>query len=145
MNCSICHCDVKRKVVVGLGLAIAYCLMDMFFHQVCLGSTYRATLSFWRPMEEAMSLMGWAYLGYVIFALLFYCIYGFGVEKGKPGWQQGLRYGILVAVLIHGAGGLMSYPHLPYPAQLWFGWFLVGLVEYAVLGMITGHFYKAKN
>lgn len=144
MNCSMCRCDVKRKFIGGLVIAVAYWLMDMFFHHFCLGSLYQSTMSFWRPMEEAMPLMGWAYVGYLVFALFFYCIYGFGVESGKPAWQQGLRYGIFIAILVHGAGGLMTYPHVPYPGKLWFDWFLIGLFEYAVLGVLTGLLFKKK-
>jgi hypothetical protein len=140
----MCKCDWKRKAIAGLVLASAYFGMDMFFHHSCLGSLYQETMHLWRPMAEAQGLMMYAYLGYLLFGYMFYCIYGFGVESGKSGWQQGLRFGILIGILMYGAGGLLMYPFALYSSTILLSWFAVGLVEYAILGVLTGLLYKAK-
>ena len=140
----MCKCDIKRKLVGGLVLAVLYCAMDMFFHHVCMGSFYERTMNLWRPMEETRGLMGFAYVGYLLFGFIFYCVYGFGFEADKAKWIQGLKYGIIVAVLIKGAGGLLMFPFVPYPGKLIFDWFLIGLVEYALLGIVTGLLFKPK-
>jgi len=142
MGC--CKCDGKRKLLGGLVLAVAYLAMDFFFHHTCLGGIYQETASLWRPMEEARGLMPYAYLGYLLFGFVFYCIYGFGHEAGKAGWLQGLRYGIFMGFIVWGVGNLLMFPFAPYPSNLLWGWFAVGMTEYAVLGAITGLIYKPK-
>ncbi|MDO8494079.1 MAG: hypothetical protein Q7S68_01920 [Deltaproteobacteria bacterium] len=130
---------------MGLLLAVAYFGMDFFFHHKCLGDQYAATAHLWRPMEEVKPLMWLAYVGYLLFGCVFYCIYGFGHESGKSGWKQGIRYGIMVGLLVWGIGNLIMVPFAPYPSKLVWSWFIIGMFEYAVLGLLTGLFYKPKE
>ena len=139
-----CKCDGKRKLIAGLVIAVAYCAMDFFFHHKCLGGMYQATASLWRPMADMGAMMKFAYLGYVLFGYMFYCIYGFGHEAGKTGWAQGLRYGVMMGILFWGAGNLLMYPFCLYPSNLLWAWFAVGTFEYAVLGAIAGALFKPK-
>ena len=50
--------------------------------------------------ENIMVLRLWSYLGRLIFAGFFVLIYSKGFE-GKPGFGEGIRYGILIGLLIH--------------------------------------------
>lgn len=140
----MCKCDWKRKTLVAVVLAVVYAGMDFFFHHHCLGGIYKETAAMLRPMEEMRSLMWLMYLGYLIFGFVFYCIFGFGFEATKSRGLQGLRYGIMVGILVWGVGNLLMVPFMSYPKELFWGWFAVGMFEYAILGVITGLLYKPK-
>ena len=137
-----CKCNKKGWILSALTVAVAYFLMDMFFHHKCLGGLYQANLNLFRPMEESKTLMPYMYVGYLLFGLLFSCIYTKGYEASKAGWQQGLRYGFWLGLLYWGARLLLEYPFCPMPDALFKGWFLIGMTEFVVLGLLTGLIYK---
>lgn len=128
----------------GFVIAVLYFGMDMFFHHYCMGKIYAANAQLFRPIGEMMSLRGLGYLGYLVFGLLFVCIYSKGYEENKSGAGQGLRFGILLGLFYWGAHLLVSYPFMPWPKRLCLGWFAIGLFEFVALGFILGMLYKPK-
>lgn len=137
-----CKCDMKSWLINGFVMAVLYLGLDIFFHQFCMKSVYAETAALFRPMEAMMALKWWGYLAYLLFGLLFVCIYSKGYEEGKSKAGQGLRFGVLVGLFYWGTHLLGSYPHMPWPNRLYWGWFGIGLFEFAVLGFILGMIYK---
>ena len=81
-----CKCDFKSWLINGFVIAVLYLGLDLFFHQYCLKTIYSQNAHLFRPMDAMMVLKGWGYLGYLVFGLLFVCIYSKGYEEGKsPG------------------------------------------------------------
>lgn len=140
-----CKCDVKKWLFYSVALGALYLGMDMFLHHYCMGKHYREFAHLFRPMEMAMSLRWWGYAGYILFGLLFTCIYMKGYEEGKSGLVQGFRYGLLMGVFYWGASLLISYPHMLYPKRIIAGWFAVGVFEFVFLGCVLGYIYKPKS
>lgn len=141
MRCN-CKCDVKSWLINGFVIAVLYLGLDTFFHDYCLKTVYIENAQFFRPMEAMTALKWLGYPAYLLFGLLFVCIYAKGHEEGKSKAGQGLRYGILMGVFYWGTHLLGGYPYMPWPNKLYLDWFAVGLFEFAVLGFILGMIYK---
>ena len=144
-NTSSGKCSGKGCLVSGLVVAVAFFLMDMFFHHKCMGALYQANMSLFRPMETAQGLFPYMYVGYLLFGMIFTCIFSKGYEAGKANWLQGIRFGFWIGLLYWGAGQLLMYPFCPYPNAIYLGWFAIGMTEFVVLGLITGLLYKGNS
>lgn len=140
-----CKCDLKTWLVSGFVIAVLYLGLDMFFHHYCMMKYYTAYAHLFRPMDRMMELRFWGYLGYLIFGLLFTCIYSAGYEEGKSKAGQGIRYGLLVGLFYWGSHLLILFPHGPYPKRIYAGWFAIGVFEFVVLGFILAMIYKPKS
>lgn len=140
-----CKCHFKQWLLLGLAMAVLYFGMDLFFHHYCLSKIYEANAQLWRPINEMMALKWWGYLSYILFGLLFVCIYSKGYQEGKSGAGQGLRFGVLVGLFYWGTHLLGAYPFMPWPNRVYTGWFVIGLFEFLVLGLVLGLLYRAKT
>lgn len=140
-----CVYDKKRFLITVIVVALAYFVMDMFFHHVVLGKVYRVeTANLWRPLPEIMSYRWVAYVGYLVFSFLFVAIFGQGVDLEKSPKGQGIRYGLMIGLFYWGSHLLLSYPFTPWPNKLYGAWFGIGMVEFAVLGIIVEVLFKRR-
>ncbi|MBI5298793.1 MAG: hypothetical protein HY877_00625 [Deltaproteobacteria bacterium] len=140
-----CKCDVKTWVVQGFVIAVLYLGLDMFFHHYCMMKIYAAHAHLFRPLDAMVPLRWWGYLGYLVFGLLFVCIFAAGYEAAKSKVAQGLRYGLLIGLFYHGSSLLISAPYMPWPKRLLIDWFAIGVAECIILGFILGMLYKPKS
>lgn len=141
----MCGCDKKRCLVSVLVVAVVYFGLDMLVWHVILGNQLLQNAHLWRPMPDIQGKMWVAYLGYVLFASIFTCIYNRGYECGKCPRAQGVRYGLLIGLLAWGAGSMFQYPFYNMTDGLYLGAALCGIVEYAILGFIVGLLYKCAD
>ena len=116
--------DVKRWLLAAGGAFAAIVLGDYVIHQVWLGDLYRATASWWRPAAEMRSLMGLMFLSEAALAMLLALLYTKGYEAPKGGAGQGLRFGVLMGLLLAVPSSLMKAFVYPYPADLILSWML---------------------
>ena len=70
----------------------------MLVHGIWLGPTYEGLTNMMRPMAEQEAMMHFMLIAHVLMAGAFVWIYERGNED-KPWVQQGLRFGIAIAVL----------------------------------------------
>lgn len=132
----------KRCLLAGFGVFAAYFAMEFFVHGVLLKDLYQRTEGVWRPEEYMRKLTGFMVLGQFIFSLVFAHIYAKGYDASKPGARQGLRYGILIGLLLAPMSSLVWYVILPIPEILPVLWFLSGMIEYALIGIVAGLMYR---
>lgn len=131
-------CDKKRCLVTIVVVALVYAGLDYLLWDRVLGNMLQANIALWRPTADMQSKMWVAYVGYLVFAALFTCIYGHGVDCGKCTKQQGIRYGLLIGLLVWGAGSMLQYPYVPMTDNLYWATFVGGVIEYIILGLIVG-------
>lgn len=123
-----------RKSIAVIAVFIAWTVIDFVVHGVVLSSSYAATASLWRPMEEMkMSVM---HLTVLISALAFVLIYSLFISK--KGISSGLKYGLLFGLAAGVSMGFGSYSVMPIPLHMALAWFLGSVAEAAVGGIITG-------
>ena len=87
-----------------------------------------------------MNYMGWLTLGQFIAALAFVVIWaqGFAANAG-PG--RACSYGVFMGLLMQ-AATLVSYAVQPLPAALAIKWFVSGILEAVLLGLLVYLVYK---
>lgn len=133
---------MKRFWVAVGSVALVSGLCDFVFNGILLKDLYQETASLWRPMAEMKSLAWLAVVTYFLFAWIFVVVYGKGYEKDKAGIGQGLRYGFLIGLLLCSVFSLGCYVLMPIPAVLAVCWFVGGMAECMIAGMVAGVIYK---
>lgn len=134
--------NTKKYLLSALAVFLWLTIFGMIYHGKILESTYVETMQFWRPEAEMMKLMPLIYLGHLLFALFFCYLYTKGVEVGKSPIGQGLRYGLFIGLLLHLPMTVAHYAYLPYPTKLFAAWFMGGMIETIVAGLLVGKIYQ---
>ena len=93
---------MKRFLLTALAVLIVHEALGFIIHQVLLTPYYQETYSLWRMPEEIN--MPLIVLVAVIWSLLFTYIFTKGYEGKGP--MEGIRYGLLVGLLISVPGGV---------------------------------------
>jgi len=120
---------MKRTILAVVAVFVAWSVLDFILHGMILRSTYEATASLWRPMEEFKWVLN--YIVVLISAACFVIIYARMITE--RGMNTALLYGLVFGI---GAGvsmGYGSYSVMPIPYHLALAWFL-GTVVMAVVG-----------
>ena len=133
---------MKCKYFASFIVFIALFALNYLIHGVLLKGMYHQTASVWRPEADIKHLMWHMWLGYLIFAPIFVCIYSKGYEEGKGRIGQGFRYGFWMGSLLSVMQGLILYTILPIPCKLAVYWILSGIAKYTCLGTVLGLAYK---
>jgi hypothetical protein len=120
-------------VAVFVTLAVVESIVNMVF----LSSAYQATANLWRPMEEMKIWL--FYIVYAFIAFFLTLIFSKGYE-GK-GVVEGVRFGFYVGMLMAVPMAYGTYASMPIPYSLALQWFLFGLVEYVIAGIVLALVY----
>lgn len=134
--------NTKRMALASLAVFGVFFVVDGVVNNVLLTDLYKQTASVWRPEREIMGNLWLMWLGTLILAPLFVLIYTKGYEANKPGLGQGVRYGLIVGVLLFAPQCLAWYAVLPIPAVLPVWWFAAGMVESIAAGAAAGLIYR---
>jgi hypothetical protein len=120
--------------VVSLGIGL-------FVNLVLLADLARANTPPMRPEAEIMGLLplGFAFLLLGFFAFAY--AYARGYEGGN-GLMEGVRFGVVVALIIIGFAGIWQYIVFPISEALTVAMVIDTLVEAAIYGAIVGVIYK---
>ena len=134
--------NFKRWIVATVGAFVAIFASDFVIHHLWLSGFYHAHAQWWRPEAEMKSFMPFMLLSQVSMAALLAVVYAQGYEKGKGSLSQGARFGLLIGLLLLLPNSLMTYCIYPYPVSLIQSWFLGGLAELTLAGIVIGALYK---
>lgn len=80
------------------------------------------------------------YIANLVFAFLFVYIFIKGFYNGKIG--GGLLFGLIIGIAIAGVGMFNQYVVYPVTFQLVLQWFVYGLIQYIICGMVAALIYK---
>jgi|SRR5208337_2888636 len=129
---------VKRTILAVIAMFIAWAIMDFILHGVLLRSTYEATASLWRPMDQMkMPLM---YFVSLVFSVCFVLIYGLLVEQKSL--VAGIKFGALFGLATGVSMGFGSYSYMPIPVVLAWSWFFGSWIKAIAAGAIIGAIMK---
>ncbi len=135
---------MSKKVWIGfIVVFIGMSILDFLIHAVILSPVYQA-----EPMKSLMradmSGMIWIfYVVYLIVSFFFTLIFSKGYE-GK-GISEGIRYGLYVGILMATPMAYASYAMYPMPYSLALQWFLYGIIEYIILGILVAAVFGKKK
>lgn len=125
---------LKRTIFAVVVVFITSSVLDFILHGMLLRSTYDATASLWRPMNEMkMPLM---YFVTLVFTLCFVLIYRLMV--GQKSLLSGVKFGVLFGLATGISMGFGSYSYMPIPLTLAWSWFFGTWIEVIAAGAIVG-------
>jgi len=100
-------------------------------------------MSLWRPEAEMVSHMGWLLLGQFLAAATFVVLWAKGfAATARLGCA--CLYGLFMG-LFSQANTLVTYAVQPFPASLAVKWFIAGLAQGVLLGVLVFSVYKPKQ
>jgi len=125
---------IKRLLLAIVALFVAWSILDILIHGLILASTYQATASLWRPMNEMkMGLMKTLTL---VVAIAFAGIYAALIDRKSV--SAGAKFGLLFGIATGFSMGFGTYCVMPIPMRLAAGWAAGTLVETVIGGLIVG-------
>ena len=135
---------MKQKIIAIVAGFILQMAGLFLIHSVWLKQDYLNTASLWRPQEAAMS-RGWAMLlAVLIYVIGAVWIYAEGV-KPKPWIGQGIRFGILLALVVVVYGSLSGWVILPLPHMLVVKWIIGEGLLSIVFGLVIAAICQPKS
>ena len=129
--------NLKRFIIASIAVFVAFEIIDAIIHMGILGKTYQS-ITIWRP--DMMSKMWIMHIGSLLLAFLFTYIFIKGYEN--KGIVEGLRFGIIIGLFANIPYGFYSYAMYPLPFSLCLQWFIYGMIEFSICGLITAAIYK---
>jgi len=114
---------------------------DILIHRIWLGEIYKQYAGFWRSAEEMKANAWIPFLAELCLAYLLAVVYPKGLE-GKSTAGEGLRFGILMGLLLYLPSILMKRYLYPYPTYLLGVWFLGGVLEITLAGVAIALTYQ---
>ena len=88
----------KKFLISWVAVFVVWMVGSFLVHGLWLSPTYESMTNMMRPMEEQEAMMHFMLIAHIMMAGAFVWIYERGNED-KPWMQQGLRFGIAIAVL----------------------------------------------
>lgn len=137
---------MNKKVWIGfIAVFLGMGILGFLIHGVMLAPDYQATdvASLMRPEAEMMGMMWIYYVVYFVQAYFFVLIFSKGHEGRGIG--EGVRYGSYMGLLMATPMAYASYAMYPMPYSLALKWFIYGMLEYIVLGIIVALVFGKKT
>jgi len=131
--------NVKKLVLTIAVVFVAANLAGFLIHAILLRPDYMAVKEHYRP--EGQEMMLWICLAYLSFAVGSVIIYAKGVEN-KPWLGQGIRFGILMWLILAVPSFFIAYAVQPVPTILMVKQVLFEGVDKILLGIITAALYR---
>ncbi len=131
--------NTKKLVLTIIVVFVAANLAGFFIHAVLLRPEYMTIKEHYRP--EGQEMMLWINLAYLAFAVGSVIVYAKGVED-KPWLGQGIRFGILMWLILAVPSFFIAYAVQPVPTILMVKQVLFEGVDKILLGIITAALYR---
>ena len=133
--------NTKKFILASIGVFFTFEILDLIVHSILLSNTYDQLNHIWRPdMDSKMWIM---FVTALIFSFLFVYIFTKGYE-GK-GIVEGIKYGLIIGLLMLIVGLFNQYAVYPLPFILIIQWFVFGLMEFIACGIIAALIYKIEK
>ncbi len=128
-----------RVAAAAIVAWIAYLVLSPLANNVVLADLYARHASVFRPQAEMNLVLGLgaSLVGFFVFAYA----YAKGYEGGNRA-TEGLRFGVVVGLLLACFAVTWNYVVLPVSGSLGMAWIVDTLVEMAIYGVIVGLVYK---
>jgi hypothetical protein len=129
-----------------LGLAaIAAWIVDAVYGFIVYGTVLSNEFGrypgIYRPAQSQGAYMPILFVGILVAMLVASYIYAKGYEGGS-GVQEGMRFGVLIGLLVLGYVGIVNYAILNIGRRLAGSLAVAGLVEWTLAGIVIGAVYK---
>lgn len=134
--------NIKRLLLaIAAGFVVTYAT-DFLVHGLWLRPDYLAAQSLWRPTEEMRTFQHWIFVAQLICVATFVIVWA----KGFAGRDiaTGIVFGLLMG-MSQQIWAIINYVAMPVPGALASKWFLGGVAQSILLGIVTALIYKPKG
>lgn len=120
---------------------VAYQIVNILIHSVLLMEAYETTASLWRA--DMMQMMWVMYIADIIKCILFVYVFVRGYES--KGIVEGIRFGVIISLLMVIPGMLSQYVVYPVPFSMALQWMIYHTIQMIVMGIVASLIYKPKT
>ncbi len=133
-----------KKTMIAIVAGFVVQLVGLvFIHSFLLKQDYLDTGSLWRPREEQIARVWAMLLAILIYVIGAVLIYVRGMER-KPWMGEGIRFGILLALVVVAYSSLSAWVILPIPFMLAVKWIVAESVLSVAFGLVVAGICQAK-
>jgi magnesium-transporting ATPase (P-type) len=134
----------KKFLISWVVIFVIWMVGSFVVHGLLLGADYaNAQPTLMRPEAEQQSMFHWMLIAHISLAGAFVWIYGRGIDD-KPWMQQGIRYGIAVALLAVIPVYMIYYAVQPTPGMIVIKQSVFDTVLIVILGIVVAFLNKPK-
>jgi hypothetical protein len=126
-----------------MGYVVVFVVMQALgfvIHEVMMGDTYEKLATIFRPEAEMQSMM-WIMMASGALMMLMFCYIFTRGHEGK-GIVEGVRYGVLIGLLMAGPMAIDQYVIFPVPGDVAMIWLISGIASLTIAGAIFATIYK---
>jgi len=135
--------NLSRVALAAIVAWLAFCVVGYLSHAILMKDLYLAHSLIMRPENEANGYLPLAFGVALVAFFAFAYAYAKGYEGGR-GAQEGLRYGVLIGLMLVGFSVVWDYMTYPLSRTFFLTEVVDYIVEYAIYGMIVGTIYKPR-
>lgn len=128
----------KNFIFTSVVVFVVFQVINFVIHSLILMKAYQALEHVWRP--DMMGKMWIIYATSLIFSFLFVFIFSRGYE-GR-GIAEGVRYGLVIGLLMNVMGMFNQYAVYPIPIGLTIQWFIYGVIQFIICGIVAAALFK---
>ena len=133
---------MNKKVLMSfIAVFITMEILSFVVNGLILSATYEATKALWRT--DMNSLMWIFHVLTFVGSFFFTLIFSKGYE-GK-GMMEGVRYGTYIGIWMSIGMAYGTYAMIPIPYSLALQWFIYGVIQYIIAGVVVAQVYGMKS
>ncbi len=132
--------NAKRLILAIIASFIFIFASDFLVHGLWLKPDYQATATLWRTEAEMCSRMPWMLAAQLLWAVTFVILWAKGFAEHAQ-MKCAFMYGLFMG-LFQQVNTFITYVVSPMPPELAIKWFLSGLAQSVLLGIIIFFVYK---
>ena len=134
----------KKFWIAFIVIFVVYEVTNYVVHVLILGPTYlsQEVAPMFRP-QEVLNSTSWIRLfTELVWSFFFTFIFVKGYEN--KGIMEGVKYGIYMGLFYSFVFAYQSYWMYPLPYSLTLQWFIFGMIQCVILGVLAAMIYKPK-
>jgi len=134
----------KKFWITFIVVFIVYEITNFVVHGLILGPTYMSeeVKPLFRTQEVLESTQWIRLLTELVWSFFFTFIFVKGYEN--KGIMEGIKFGIYIGLFYSFVWAYQSYWMYPLPYSLALQWFMFGLIQCVILGVVAAMIYKPK-
>ena len=137
--------DRKKFWITFIVIFVAYEITNFIIHALILGSVYMSedVKHLFRSQEVLESTQWIRIITELVWSFFFTFIFVKGYEN--KGIMEGVKFGIYIGFFYSFVWAYQTYWMYPFPYSLALQWFIYGLIQCILLGVIAAVLYKPKQ
>jgi hypothetical protein len=135
--------NLSRVALAGFAAWVVFCIVGFVAHAVLMNDLYMAHSVIMRPEADANARLPLAFAVALVGFFAFSYAYAKGYEGGK-GVQEGLRFGVLVGVMLIAFVVVWDYMTYPLSRTFFLAMVIDYIVEFAIYGVVVGLIYRPR-